>query len=55
MDRRDRRAKGDYFNRWLGPPVIGNGLEQFYLDDLTPRQALVRWRDWIPEDDQLEE
>lgn len=49
------RAKGDYFNRWLGPPVIGKGLEQLYLDDWTPRQALVRWRDWIPEDDQIEQ
>jgi hypothetical protein len=49
------RAKGDYFNRWLGPPVIGDGLEQLYLDDWSPRQALVRWRDWIPEDDQVEQ
>jgi hypothetical protein len=46
------RAKGDYFNRWLGAPVVGKGLEELYLDDLTPRQALVRWRDWIPEDGQ---
>jgi hypothetical protein len=47
------RAKGDYFNRWLGPPVIGKGLEQFYLDDWSPRQALVRWRDWVPENDRV--
>jgi len=49
------RAKGDYFNRRLGPPVIGEGLERLYLDDWSPRQALVRWRDWIPEDDQVEQ
>lgn len=43
------RSQGDYFNRWFGIPKVGNGLERAFHDGLTPRQALVRWRDSVPE------
>jgi len=43
------RAREDYFNRWLGPPKVGSGLENAVHDGLTPRQALVRWRNSVPE------
>lgn len=45
------RAQGDFFNRWLGFPKVGEGLEVLFEDSLTPRQALVCWRDWTPEPD----
>ena len=43
------RSQGDYFNRWFGFPKVGEGLEEAFHDRLTPRQALVRWRDAIPD------
>lgn len=43
-----RRAKGDFFNRWLGSPLIGDGLELLFSAGFTPRQALERWRDYVP-------
>ena len=39
---------GDYVNRWRGALAIGNGFEEAYAERLTPRQALKRWRDFIP-------
>ena len=37
------RARGDYFNSWLGYPKDGSGFEKAYEKGLTPRQALNRW------------
>lgn len=48
----DLRAEDDYFNRWLGSPSLGDGFEAAFEEGLTPRQALKRWRDWIPSGDQ---
>lgn len=42
------RAQGDYFNSWRGFPKDGNGFEVAYGEGLTPRQALNRWRNWVP-------
>ena len=41
-------AKDDYFNKHLGSPVYGNGIEQLYDEGFTPRLALQRWRNYTP-------
>ncbi len=43
------RAQGDYFNRWLGYPGINSGLKSLFDCGFTPRQALVWWRGWLPQ------
>lgn len=43
-------AENDYQNSWLGPPVVGERLEQDYKNGLTPRQALRRWERFVPDD-----
>ncbi len=42
------RAKGDYFNRWLGQPVSENHFKEAFDEGLTPRQALNRWLNFVP-------
>ncbi len=43
------RAEGEYYNRWLGYPSRKNGFDDAYDERLTPRQALRRWRDHVPD------
>ncbi len=43
------RAQGDYFNRWLGQPVSENHFNEAFDERLSPRQALNRWRNFVPE------
>lgn len=42
------KSDDDYFNFWRGHPQDGNGFEVGYDEGLTPRQALKRWRNWVP-------
>lgn len=42
------RAQGDYFNSWRGLPTCCSEFELAYDEGLTPRQALIQWRNWVP-------
>ena len=42
------KAKGDYFNRFLGSPLQNSGFEQFFAESFTPTQALNRWVSGYP-------
>lgn len=44
------RAKGDYFNSWLGV-ASGWRFDRLHEAGLSPRQALTWWRDWQPWED----
>ena len=47
-------AEADYFNEHLGVPSRNSGFGEFYAEHFTPRQALIRWSQWEPcEDDPL--
>ena len=39
-------SEGDYFNRLLGYPKEGEGIEIAHSLGHSPRIALDRWRDW---------
>jgi hypothetical protein len=44
------RAKGDYFNKWLGKP-FGKTFNRQYEKKISPRLALTLWRDYVPTQD----
>jgi hypothetical protein len=44
------RAKGDYFNKWLGKP-FGKAFNRQYEKKISPRLALTLWRDYVPNQD----
>jgi hypothetical protein len=44
------RAKGDYFNKWLGKP-LGKKFNQKYEQGISPQLALTLWRDYVPNHD----
>jgi hypothetical protein len=44
------RAKGDYFNKWLGKP-FGRAFNRQYEKKISPRLALTLWRDYVPTQD----
>lgn len=46
------RAAGDYFNRHLGTPLPESGFGHFYDAHFTPRQALNRWVNWQPHENE---
>ena len=46
------RAAGDYFNRHLGTPLPESGFGHFYDVHFTPRQALNRWVNWQPHENE---
>lgn len=46
------RAQGDFFNRHLGTPCPESGFGQFYDAHFTPRQALQRWAQWQPDENE---
>lgn len=46
------KAKGDYFNRFLGSPLQNSGFEQFFAESFTPTQALNRWVKWLPSENE---
>lgn len=46
------RAQGDYFNRHLGTPFPESGFGHFYDARFTPRQALNRWVNWQPDENE---
>ena len=52
-DVRTLTSRDDYFNPSFGYPKAGSGIELFQEFGYTPRQALKRWRDWTPTDEEL--
>lgn len=42
------RTSGDYFNAWRGEPYADSEFVEDYYFDVTPRQALTRWKNWCP-------
>jgi len=38
-----------YCNNNLGTPKYDNGFDQLYFQDLSPLEALEKWRDYAPE------